>query len=235
MDREALNIVYPFYNNYAALQQQIRNWKRYPSELADKVRIIIVDDHSTEPLCIDEPLPMKVTILRIDQDIPWNQPGAKNLGFKFVTTNWALTTDIDHVVTSETCQQVLSEHRDLSTVYYFSRQIVIDNVTTEFRPHPNSFLICRNYFWEVGGYDEDFCGNYGNDDTLFNKLLKKKLKTVRWDHIKLVAFPTDDNTHLIRSTKTNQKLLRQKLKNIDRGRYHNGNILRFPWHIVKLY
>ena len=34
-------------------------------------------------------------------------------------------------------------------------------VTT--KPHPNSFVVTRDLYWQIGGYDEDYCGLYGTD------------------------------------------------------------------------
>jgi hypothetical protein len=37
-------------------------------------------------------------------------------------------------------------------------------------PHCNSFLMCKETFWKAGGYDEDFSGCWGNQDSMFHKV-----------------------------------------------------------------
>jgi len=236
MKEEVLNIVYTYYNNQHALEKQLENWQAYPKDIADRIRLILVDDHSQVPVKGDFNLPLDITLLRIDKDIPWNQPGARNLGFKFVTTDWAFVSDIDHLLTAEACRLLIDKGKDPLRVYYFDRQILIDDVVKPFRPHPNSYLISRGTFWKVGGYHEDFCGNYGSDDSFFNYLLERQFTIERLQEVQLTTFPShDNNTHLDRDKKKNTKLLKRKIREYNKGRYDNNSLLRFPWHIVSLY
>jgi hypothetical protein len=50
-----------------------------------------------------------------------------------------------------------------------SRQLAANS--EPYHPHPNSFVMHRDDFWAMGGYDEDFVGFYGSDGN-FRKCAK---------------------------------------------------------------
>jgi hypothetical protein len=55
---------------------------------------------------------------------------------------------------------VVYGHHDPSTIYGFSRR---EYNGLSAAPHPNSWLMTREMFWKVGGYDEALSGHYGTD------------------------------------------------------------------------
>jgi hypothetical protein len=80
----AFTLIVPYYRNPVMLREQIKAWEDYP----DAVSIILVDDGSPEPALevVREHAPAallpRLTLYRIDVDIPWNRGGARNLGAK---------------------------------------------------------------------------------------------------------------------------------------------------------
>lgn len=169
-----VTLVMPYYDNARMLQEHVANWNRYSDDVRSRVRVIVVDDGSREiaaaDLLRDEDVVrrMNVQVYRVQKDIPWNQDGARNLGMTHCSTDWALMTDMDHVLLPEQAEALLKFHPSIGC-YYLPRRHVTDG--TEIHPHPNTFLFNRCDFWDMGGYDEDFSGFYGSDGN-FRKCAK---------------------------------------------------------------
>jgi hypothetical protein len=225
-----LTILYSYYNSSKALGIQIDNWSQYPIELMKKLHFILIDDCSESRADLAINFPINLALLRIADDIPWNQPGAKNLGFKFAKTDWVFTSDIDHILQPEMCGKLIALEKDKRTVYYFSR--LTDKGESK-NPHPNSFLIHKDIFWKLGGYDEDFCGHYGYDDILLKTMIQSNFKTEQLNSISLINYTSLNSSDLDRNRRKNKRLLKRKEKQLQKGKYQNKKILRFNWELVK--
>ena len=221
-----LTILYPCYNNPDALALQQETWRSYPANLRTAVRLVLVDDCSEQPVWLDENFPLAHTLLRITSDIAWNQPGARNLGMSRTVTEWVFMSDIDHLLTPDMCAALLAVETSPGTVYFFGRRT---RDGRELAPHPNSFLIQREIFWDLGGYDEDFCGHYGYDDILFRDLVERRYRTVTRHDIVLVACEDAGTGTLVRNARRNRALLKKKRKLLEKGSYRNGAVCRFEW------
>lgn len=77
-----LMLGYPYYDNKVCLERQLQVWTQFPRELARRVEFVLVDDGSPQPAMVAPDCPMNLTLVRIKEDIPWSQPGARNLGRK---------------------------------------------------------------------------------------------------------------------------------------------------------
>ena len=114
-----LTIIYPYYNSIKAVKIQIDNWSKYPIELMKKLQFILIDDCSDNKADLRINFPINLTLLRVTDNIPWNQPGAKNLGFKFAKTDWIFTSDIDHVLQPEMCGMLIERKKEKKTADMF--------------------------------------------------------------------------------------------------------------------
>jgi hypothetical protein len=208
MGPDMLTILYTYYG-----QQE-----RIAGILAEKhpeTRVIIIDDCSPDPL---GPLP-GIDVYRIEIDIPWNQPGARNLGFK-LAEGWVVCADIDHLVTRQNIDDILALPPELGTMYLLGRE------TTD---STNVYLIHKDDFEKAGGYDEDFCGHYGYDDILFLESCKRNLKVVGHREIKVKDFSQESHVkNLDRALLYNQLAF---YKNSGPGP-NNKPRIRFKWHKV---
>jgi len=167
-----LSLVIPYYRNPGQLALQFREWQRWSTKAKAQIEVVIVDDGSPEP-AVDVPRPdglPELSIYRVLEDRPWHQHAARNLGAHVARAPWLLLTDMDHVLTAEAADALLKRlHRlDAGTAYFLHRVESTTGEPTknergEPKPHPNSFVMTRDLFWRVGGYDEDFCGLYGTD------------------------------------------------------------------------
>lgn len=228
---EILTLIYPFYNSQDALNRQIDAWKNYPEKIRKQVRFVLVDDYSDSPVDFHIDFAINLTCLRVIDDIDWNQPGAKNLGFKFVLSPWAFFSDIDHVLKAEMCERLIDLNKQKGIVYFFQRY---NDEGDAARPHPNSFLIHKDDFKTAGGYDEDFCGHYGYDDLIFNEVLQRQYTLKTLDNVSLITSRLYHTSTLDRDTRHNRKLFKKKRVQLFKGKYFNQNSLRFNWEIMDL-
>jgi len=190
-DKEKLTILYTYYGQKERIGGII-------NEVHPDTKVIIVDDCSPEPLgTIDG-----IETHRIPVDVTWNQPAARNRGFK-EAEGWIACADIDHLITYDNVEDILKLKREKGTVYFLGRE---DNNSW------NVYLIHKDDFDKIGGYDEDFCGHYGYDDIEFLFRCQDKLNVEERRDIKVKVFAKESSTNLKRDTEFNKKLLENKVK-----------------------
>ena len=154
----ALKIVYPFYNNHAAMDSLLPRIASLPCE------VVVVDDASDPPLGVSC---QNVRVMRIEVDVPWNQPAASNLGIRSLSpSDVVLRLDIDHWVDPSDFSEFESCSLGLPTrtLYQFVR---VSSTGKRLHPNMNMLMMRVSDFLRIGCYDEDFCGSYGYDDKEF--------------------------------------------------------------------
>lgn len=169
-----LTLIMPTYMNSRMLRLQYEGWAAWPEKLKRRVEIILVDDGSPDPAVkVKRPkgLPT-LRIYRVTEDRPWHQHGARNLGADQAGEGWLLLTDMDHVLSEASAVSLLKMidkgKLDEDTIYMLDRVEADTGEPTRDgngrpKPHPNSFVVTRDLYWKIGGYDEAFCGLYGTD------------------------------------------------------------------------
>jgi len=185
-----LTISLPYFSQPALLLQQLQNFASYPKDIQKKLSIVIVDDGSPSGLrAIDHlnltnnintashyfninttssPIPyyFMLRIVRINHNIDWNAEGSHNLAFFLANTRLGLILDLRMIVPIETISDVLiwdttknnsETKKNLSIAHKFNRRR--QNGKTEHQQ--TCALIDIQEYWNSGGMDEDFAGNYG--------------------------------------------------------------------------
>ena len=194
----SLTIVMPFFDEHDALRKHLIEWKDYPHG----VSAIVVDDcsvNSPAELLRESPIPVR--LYSVLEDIQWNQPGARNLGMLMCSTEWVLSTDIDHILPAATAHKIMQISLTSRAFYTLGR-------IGAPKPHLNSLLLTREAYWDAGGFDEDFCGNYGYDDTDFRQRLSR---IRRLTHLKRIAMRVvKSSVRRKREPKVNRALLKAK-------------------------
>ena len=174
---EPLRIVYPYYNNPQMLELQVENWSRFEGEFRDKVRIIVIDDHSkVSPVPILEKCKAPVRCYRVAADWPWNMHQARNIGAKEACKKeenfWMFMSDIDIMLTPEAAYTMMDRELNPNRHYTMERTFAPDFM--ERKTHVNTFLVKHNAFWQVNGYDLDLSpiggGGYGGDNQFRRQL-----------------------------------------------------------------
>jgi len=224
-----LTYIVPLYfstNNSEGINKLIGTYQCYPKEIMDKVQFLFVDDCSPIPVSLPKSN-LNIRLLRIEEDIRWNQPGARNLGAVFAKSDKLLMTDQDHIIPEKTFKYILHRNIGYDRVHLFRR---VDLQGKKIRSHANTFIISRATFLKYFGYDEDFCGNYGYDDTfLFHWMKLNKVKVRKTS----IRYPIISNTdckeahNLQRDTSINKELLEFKIKQGYLG--HSRKFLNFKW------
>lgn len=159
---KALTVVLPYYENGKFLSKQLNRYSVLPASVRPHVSLIVVDDgspeHPARRVVWDIGIPMSV--YRIGVDVRWNWLAARNIGAYHAATEWLLMTDMDHMVPDDTIQRVIHGYHDPAAVYAFNRR---EHTGERLAPHSASFLMRRELYWRIGGYDETLSGYYGTD------------------------------------------------------------------------
>lgn len=221
---------------FKSIQTMLANYAAYPKEVLDLVHFIIVDDGS--PISYEaEGYGLNITWLKISDEIPWNNPGARNLGVTYAQSENVVISDTDHYLPADTLEYLCRRKNCGKNFYKFWR--VLEDGSID-RPHPNLFLIARSRFMRFFGYDEEFCGDYAHDDVWFVKFQKwngsVQRKLPRRFPAKRRKVDARHHTHsLSRDQETNEKLYREKRRLGDKfgeGFGHSRLFLDFAWEKV---
>ncbi len=223
-----------YYDNPTMLKRQLENIASYDPELKEKLELIIIDDCSPRwPATIEVDPGVPVRLFRTLVDIRWNQDFCRNLGAMNAKTDWLLLTDIDHLVPEDTMAG-LFKMKDLKrqVAYKFDRVSAPD--MQPYKPHPNSWLMTRDFYWVVGGYDERFAGYYGTDGdfrdriNLHTNIVQLPLPIIR---VGREVIPDASTTTLERKTPEDGAAI-QRIKE-QRGSINVAPVvMSFPWEEI---
>lgn len=240
-----MTLVMPYYENPNMLREHIKYWQQYPQSVLEQLWVILVDDGSprnpAEGVLRALDLPVSIRLYRIEENIPWNHGGARNLGFTKAADGWIFSTDIDHVVPAESMQVLLSLTLSPECYYLPARYRMVDlNNSKEYHRHIGSFICTKELFWKVGGFDEDFSGHWGGTSSCFCRALNAKSRYVELPGVRTLFFPSEviadamttewGRKGSVHDARNNAKL-REKLK-ISANKYNPKNCLRFNWERV---
>lgn len=215
-----LTLFFPYYNQSEMLRKQLLNILSFSKSIRQKLCVVVVDDGSKIEPALDVINEMKLEskiilkLVRIDIDIPWNQPEANNIGIHHATTDYVLRTDIDHYFTEENIVNIFNFSFEPSTVYFFKRKSQKNGNMFDLKSHPNSYIIHKNDYLKLKGYNEYFSGNYG-DDIEFIPRLKNMYKVKIIPEVHIFVFSGGSTKNMKRDTTVNK----QKLKEESRPHY----------------
>jgi len=165
-----ISIISAYYNSVHMLQRQLDMWNSYPKGIREQIEFIVVDDGSPLPAKIDD-CNLNLSLYRIEENIPWNFGGSKNLGAVVCSTDWFLIQDIDYVLDAENMEKMLKVPRFDPLVFYCFKA----KSSRKFVRYPkSSILVNKETFWAVDGYDEDFSWCYGKNNAMVPWRLQEK-------------------------------------------------------------
>lgn len=173
-----LSLITTVLNSHEIVRRQLMHLASF---VAPNIELILIDDGSIPPL---EPIircasiPFSLILYSTNDQTPWTQPRARNIGGRISSGDYLVFFDIDHIITPEIISLAASFEGDK---FHWRRKPgnidgtgKLDAIELPASPgesfneiHPNSFVIKKTIWEKMRGYDEGFCGNYGGDDVDF--------------------------------------------------------------------
>jgi hypothetical protein len=238
-----LTIVMAVYGQPLMLKKWFETAMGY--ENSDTIRFVVVDDCGEPPATLPKNIldSLNITILRVTDDITWNQMGARNLGMS-VSSGWCAMMDPDMIFSNNVMSMILEMIPTLkrgSVVRYGLQHMSGQRKDEIDQTSPNTYIIHKDDFDYVKGYDEDYAGNKGWSDVQLLDVLISNYKIVGRKDIYAQFYSTDQIPDaavmsLDRSVSENKK---KRLKKKDESRKIGGwkrwnnnrldNRIRFKW------
>lgn len=233
-----LTIILPYYMNPGMLAWQMQVINEYPEAIRKRIELIVVDDasplgHRAEEAIKERRIeangyPFK--LFRILTDLRWNWLEARNLGAHHAENEWLLLTDIDHIITADVITRLFESEVSWKCFYTFARTRAVD--MTPYHPHPNSYLMTKKMYWEIGGYDETFAGHYGTDG-MWRRRCEEKGKHVFLEDFPLLLIqreiqPDASTTSLDRKQNRDPDALNH-VRDFQTRNKLDVQVLRLPW------
>ncbi len=232
-----VSMVYLYYDNPHMLVRQIECWNAYPQVFKESPEVLLIDDGSPKTFAADIVrkvgcrIPLKV--YRIWEDIPWNFSGARNLGCA-QANDWIYVSDIDTLLLAEDAQKFFAKRALDPTAFYMPRRVWLPDLMAA-TPGIVNLLFHKEKFREIGGYDEDYAGFYGREETDFHHRLKQVAGKIYRKDVLIRVMPHK----IIRDARTITKWPRDKTRNSEiyarkeaRGFANPVSPLRFSWDRV---
>ena len=168
-----MTIALLYFAKPSMLLRQLEFFSSYPEHIRRQLTLLIIDDGSPNGLRVTDYVNIsqyddlfRLRLARIATQLNWNIGGARNLAFYLADTERVLLLDVDVVVPVDAMTSALSWTTHNSThkiAHRFSRK----RPNKERKIHPAICVIDVASYWENGGCDEDFVGNYGYTDVHF--------------------------------------------------------------------
>jgi len=165
-----VSIIIPVLNSHEVVRRQILHFARM--NLPDDVEVIIMDDGSDPPLESDSGV---VTVHQTGETRPWTSSIARNRAAKFAKGRNFFMADVGYIIPKKAIMeareftgqkmQCVREFGVLDEDGAFTqdRDVLLAYGLLESRynergprvpPHPNVFVMNRDIFWKLGGYNE---------------------------------------------------------------------------------
>lgn len=221
----------------APLDALLRHYAAYPPDLLDRIQFVVVDDGSPSPATIADDLDLNLLLLRVGVDITWNQGGARNLGVVHARSDKVMLLDLDCLLPEATLRELVRRGNPGHTFYKLTR---LNMDGTPLRAHPNCFFCSRARFLRFYGYDEEFAGHYGFEDSMLWRW--QRYNGTRFSYIP-ARFPLLHRDggglkgfhSLTRDLAHNQVIAERKRRAMREHGPEGGHsraFLRFPWQVV---
>jgi hypothetical protein len=155
-----ITIGYCYYEDKERFRRVLEH---YSCPFFDDISFIVVDDGSKNYPIERKNLPSNWTLYRITKDVGWNNEGARNLVMHVLKTKFAMLLDCDFWIAEEEMRYLLEIEKDLNekTLYFFQEGLhtfpnLITGELNDNCTRTNRFMTTKEYFWDLGGYDETF-------------------------------------------------------------------------------
>ena len=185
-----VTLILSYYENQEMLDRQLRFIEAMKPRVKERLTLIVVDDGSPTKKAEDvyrNPDIREARLYRMKVDIPWNQDACRNLAMRESPNEWALMTDMDHLVPEQTMEWCMNAELRELVAYKFSRVSAPD--MEPYKPHPNSWLISKTLYDKFDGYNEQYAGIYGTDGDFARDLMRHGC--IRQSEMPLIRVPIE--------------------------------------------
>ncbi len=211
-----LSFYFPYYNQPSTLRERLLLYSNMDPEILSLVEFIVVDDgsmeHPIEDVLKDFEIKkgFNLIVLRINIDIPWNQPEANNFGIFHANNDFIFRTDIDHFLPESELKNLLQELPNLpkNTVFFPTNRFSLSENNT-INQHVNTFIIRKTEYFKVNGFNEFFSKSYGSDDRDFYSRLKTMFQIQSLDNVTPHVNKNDSTQSLSRDDTQGKSKLNQ--------------------------
>ena len=146
-------------------------------------------------------------------------------------TDWMFKHDIDHLVPEESVNKMLGLTQNENKVYKFYRHNGTD-ISSPNKIAPGQFMIKIKDFWKIGGWDEDFCGHYGQNDPAFFWRSKGIVETEERYDINMIIDSDGETPSIDRKDRKDREHNINLFEEKKRTGNWSGEFLRFDWEKV---
>jgi len=240
-DKSYINLTYitHFYinqDNIDSVVNLLRYYEKFDPWILDQVQFVIVDDGSPINYEIPE-FDLNLTWLRINEDISWNQGGARNLGVVYAKSDNIFMSDLDWRINEQSFKFMLSK-KNLGRKIYKVRE------KGRKKGHSNMWFMSRARFFRFYGYDEQFSGGHGGEDYFFFKIQQYNGSIFKYmpyecyaeNRTRIKELDNKKSYHSLKRDSTRNDLIGEKVKNEmklygpERG--HSRIFLNFTWEVL---
>jgi hypothetical protein len=163
-----ITLVYAYYDNPGMFQIHQRLWNSYSARALEEIEMIVCDDCSPNHPLGEYLLPASerkydLKVWRVTENIPWNWIACRNKGAFEAAGKWIMHTDIDLAWHPETADKVLDLLPTFEDGVWYTMDRIKMPEGKPYKGHPNSYIMTKDLYWRIGGYDEEYCGFYGSD------------------------------------------------------------------------
>ncbi len=232
-----------YYQQPEMLKLHMEYLADYPNDILPYMDIIYIDDCSGDDTAQEILSTQKnrvkdqITLLRVLDDIKWNQHGARNLGAKQAKRNWLLLTDMDRVLLAHDAEMIMNRKLSEKNTYKPVSTLVGAKRLKSVKKPFNQLLCTKKQYWDIGGYDEDYCGSYGGDGQFLGQLFRKYPCKMMFD-VRLIRYNKHSNpdaeTNTLDRVGYNQEYKRRLEKKLKAKDVIAKNPIRFRWEKVKI-
>lgn len=217
-----ITVCLSYYNQPEVMVDQLKWWLEYSGDVKKRMSFFIIDDCSTrgaldviKDVGLYERLgELSITIFRVKEDKFCNISGVRNLGATECITPYMVILDMDTFISNNTMEKMIAvaeSNIDKKIAFIFNRRVESNPSHKKHNKlHPAVSLIRVKDYWDVGGCDEDYVGNYGYTDPTFwwrakNLIEKHECRNIYLD------YKDEGECDMVRDTRKNKRLFEKKM------------------------
>ena len=173
-EESKISVGYFFCDQPITVNQHLEAWKKFSREVSDRLEFVLIDTGSKQIPQIDKG-ELDLSYYSISEFMEWNY-GARNLIHHVASNRWVFHSNVDHILTEESCRSILSMEKNNDFFYMFKRKNVNKPNNDRYNNgvHPGTFLLTKDAFWMAGGIEEELSGYYGYDDCMLIHCLNNR-------------------------------------------------------------